>query len=256
MTNDNKCFAVGRKEYGRLGLGELQQHVEVLTPIDALNKVKVVDIDCGENNSYAVTEDGKAFVWGMGSSNQLGTGNEEDVLVPTMLESAQVRGKKLLRVSGGGQHALFIVQAEEAEEVKVTEKKASKAAKQKDAPPPAVEKMDTEPAAEEPSKSTEDDKEPEPVVAPPPAKTKGRKGKAAATNKTEKTNGNHTDKPQNEAEPEPAKTETTTEKVQEPTPDSTEKVEVESVKETASDAGSVTSSSDKSGKRSRKRKLN
>ena len=44
----------------------------------------------------------------MGTSGQLGTGEEEDVDVPTIIESKQIKDIKVLRVSGGGQHTIVL----------------------------------------------------------------------------------------------------------------------------------------------------
>lgn len=67
VTNDNKCFAIGRTNYGRLGIGDTTEEViDKLTPIDALDKLDVVQLECGECCSFAVTTDGKVYSWGNG----------------------------------------------------------------------------------------------------------------------------------------------------------------------------------------------
>lgn len=59
LTNDNKCFAIGRKDYGRLGLGDVEgEDVDTLTPIQALNNFNVAQLDCGEACSFAVLDNG------------------------------------------------------------------------------------------------------------------------------------------------------------------------------------------------------
>lgn len=109
VTNDNKCFAIGRTNYGRLGLGDTTEEViDKLTPIDALDKLNVELLECGECCSFAVTSDGKVYSWGMGSNQQLGLGSDEDQLVPTLLTGAQVRERHVINVSSGGQHTIFI----------------------------------------------------------------------------------------------------------------------------------------------------
>lgn len=108
LTNDNKCFAIGRKDYGRLGLGDVNEDVEKLMPIESLDKLTVVQLECGESCSFAVTDDGKAYSWGFGSNQQLGIGSDEDQSEPTLLTGVQVREKDVIRVSSGGQHTLFI----------------------------------------------------------------------------------------------------------------------------------------------------
>jgi regulator of chromosome condensation len=120
LDNDNKVFAIGRKEYGRLGLGELESddtHIEQLTEIESLSEKSIINVACGESNSFAITADGQVLAWGFGSNNQLGLGDDEDALEPVTLTGQQVKGKKVLKVSGGGQHTLFVVEAASTEKV-------------------------------------------------------------------------------------------------------------------------------------------
>lgn len=46
----------------------------------------------------------------MGSSNVLGTGEEDDVEVPVLIASKQVKDLKVVRVSAGGQHTIILGQ--------------------------------------------------------------------------------------------------------------------------------------------------
>lgn len=110
LTNDNKSFAIGRKEYGRLGLGQVSDDVvSELRPIKALDKLNIVQLECGESCSFAVTSDGKAFSWGMGTT-QLGLGSDDDDQIePVHIVGAQVKERNVLSVSSGGQHTLFVV---------------------------------------------------------------------------------------------------------------------------------------------------
>lgn len=111
VTTDNKCLVVGRKEYGRLGLGKVTADVDEPTVVKSLADKKVLQISCGESCSFAVTDDGKTYSWGM-ASNQLGVGSDEnDLAEPTVLTGVQIKDKKVIEVSGGGQHTLFLVQA-------------------------------------------------------------------------------------------------------------------------------------------------
>lgn len=113
LTNDGKVYAIGRKDYGRLGLGEVEKDVEALTLVSGL-KQEIAQVSCGETNSFAVTADGKVFVWGMGTSSTLGTGDEDDVTEPRLLASQQVKERTILSVSSGGQHSLFLVEVPES----------------------------------------------------------------------------------------------------------------------------------------------
>lgn len=110
MTNDKKIYSIGRKDYGRLGLGSLKDDITELTEIVELRDKGIVSISCGAENSFGLTQEGKVFVWGNGNSSTLGTGDEEDVPIPKVLVTAQTKDKTILAVSGGGQHSLFLVE--------------------------------------------------------------------------------------------------------------------------------------------------
>uniref|UniRef100_A0A1B0CJ09 RCC1-like domain-containing protein n=1 Tax=Lutzomyia longipalpis TaxID=7200 RepID=A0A1B0CJ09_LUTLO len=110
VKDDNQCHVIGRKEYGRLGLGEKTDDAVELTQITELQKYSIAAVSCGDSQSFALTTDGKVFGWGMGSSHQLGLGSDTDVFVPTQLTGQQVLGKKVLRVDSGGQHTIFLVE--------------------------------------------------------------------------------------------------------------------------------------------------
>lgn len=55
---DAKCHVIGRKDYGRLGLGQVEGDVIKVTQIRALDKLNVAQIACGESCSFARTKDG------------------------------------------------------------------------------------------------------------------------------------------------------------------------------------------------------
>lgn len=124
LTNDNKVHAIGRRDYGRLGLGAVADDVTILTPVTGLQKFDITDINCGDCNTFAITKEGKIYVWGIGTNSQLGTGDEDDVLEPKLLTGAQVKDKNLISVSSGGQHSLFIVEVPESA-TKATKLKAA-----------------------------------------------------------------------------------------------------------------------------------
>lgn len=116
MTNDNKCYAIGRNHYGRLGLGKLDvEAIDELTPIKAFDDLEVLEMECGECCSFAVTKNGKAYSWGFGTNQQLGVGSDEDKDEPTLLTGAQVKDREVLQISSGGQHTLFIAAKKSSE---------------------------------------------------------------------------------------------------------------------------------------------
>lgn len=109
LTNDNRCQVIGRRDYGRLGIGKVNEDLRTLTEVTALTDKGIVQVACGESCSFARTADGLVYAWGIGSNQQLGVGSDEDAYEPVLLTGVQVKGKDVLNVNGGGQHTLLLV---------------------------------------------------------------------------------------------------------------------------------------------------
>jgi len=110
VEQSGQVYALGRKEYGRLGLGEDGDDATVPTQIQGgdIADVKCLEVACGTAVSYAVTEAGDCLAWGFGANGQLGTGEEEDVWEPLRMAGKHLKDKKVLVVSSGGQHTVII----------------------------------------------------------------------------------------------------------------------------------------------------
>ncbi|TMW64594.1 hypothetical protein Poli38472_011474 [Pythium oligandrum] len=85
LNTSGQVFAFGAGFGGRIGNGK-EEDEELPVHIEALSSEIVVAIDAGECHSCAVTQDGKMFTWGFGSSGALGTGSRENELVPKKIE--------------------------------------------------------------------------------------------------------------------------------------------------------------------------
>ncbi|CAH0403640.1 unnamed protein product [Chilo suppressalis] len=103
LDSQGQVYAIGRCEYGRLGLGDRAGDAEILEPIPKLQNQRCVSIAAGTSNSFAVTSTGEVLSWGMGSEGQLGTGTSADAPSPTTAPAPPAR-----HVSAGGQHALVL----------------------------------------------------------------------------------------------------------------------------------------------------
>ena len=77
VCNKGSVYVLGRKEYGRLGLGENISE-EPCTPRRIPTLSKISHVSTGTICSFAVSDPGDIFSWGMGTNLQLGTGEEED----------------------------------------------------------------------------------------------------------------------------------------------------------------------------------
>ena len=65
--------------------------------------------------SFAITEEGHAYSWGLGTSLQLGVGDEDDMYVPTVVQSKNVNldEDEVLSISAGGQHTAVLIRKRE-----------------------------------------------------------------------------------------------------------------------------------------------
>ncbi|XP_043281398.1 regulator of chromosome condensation isoform X2 [Venturia canescens] len=122
LDETGQVFVLGRKEYGRLGLGDTCEDAKELTLVPSLADLKCIDVAAGSAQSFAVTEKGDLYAWGMGSNGQLGTGEEDDVSIPTVIrgKSWMKDNKVVVRVVGGGQHTLILAGSPEMKEEPVS----------------------------------------------------------------------------------------------------------------------------------------
>ncbi|XP_048358014.1 regulator of chromosome condensation [Sphaerodactylus townsendi] len=112
LDSEGTVYSLGRADYGMLGLGEGIEEKSTPTAIPGLAKAS--SVACGERVGYAVTENGRAFAWGMGSNLQLATGDEEDAWSPVQMSGQQLENRTVLSVTGGGQHTVMLVKDQQS----------------------------------------------------------------------------------------------------------------------------------------------
>jgi regulator of chromosome condensation len=106
-TTTGTVYALGRSEYGRLGLGDVNKEFKLPQRIPVLSNM--LSVAAGTCVSFAVGSEGEAHSWGMGTNYQLSSGSDDDVLSPTKMRGKNLAGKKVLSVSSGGQHTALLV---------------------------------------------------------------------------------------------------------------------------------------------------
>ncbi|KAJ0170438.1 hypothetical protein K1T71_013809 [Dendrolimus kikuchii] len=177
LDHHGQVYAVGRCEYGRLGLGDRTGDAEALEPIPALQDKKCISIATGTSSSFAVTDTGEVWSWGMGSEGQLGTGKCNDEPSPTLATLPQVEGCTARHISGGGQHTVLLVE--------------DPASRKEETPPP--EKETEEEKAEEKSEEEIDEEEEE--------KPKRKRAKKQEKEEEDEVTSTSTDKSKEDAKP-------------------------------------------------------
>lgn len=112
LDTSGKVYALGRSDYGRLGLGRpvpAVDCVDVPTLVEGMAGRNVVDVSAGTAVSFAVTDDGKAFSWGMVTNGQLGQeDDEEDAWSPDDVQGKQLESRRVIASAGGGQHTVLL----------------------------------------------------------------------------------------------------------------------------------------------------
>jgi alpha-tubulin suppressor-like RCC1 family protein len=104
LTNDGKLYAWGFNGNGRVGVGTTTTCY--CSPVLLCNSLTFCFINAGLEHSFAITNDGKLYVWGNGASGRLGNGGSVNVLCPTCIASAL----NISKVSGGANFSLALTQ--------------------------------------------------------------------------------------------------------------------------------------------------
>lgn len=104
VTN-NGVYAWGSSQFGQLGLGKVLQ---CSTPelITSLAQEVIIDAVAGQYHSVALTADGRVFTWGWGVHGQLGHGNTDKKMTPTLVTS--LLGTVIRYITAGHAHTLAL----------------------------------------------------------------------------------------------------------------------------------------------------
>lgn len=86
VTDDGFALTWGEGEFGRLGHGD-EKNYFTPKPVEALFDVKVKEMHCGVYHTAACTMDGKMYTFGRGDRGQLGHGDKENRLSPTLVKA-------------------------------------------------------------------------------------------------------------------------------------------------------------------------
>ena len=114
LTKQGKLLSFGRPTYGRLGQKSADVGADAACPdvkgVDGLDGVQVLGAAAGLAVSGCFDKEGKAYMWGFGTSNQLGKGDDdEDEVVPRRLaETKKFTGVKVTQLEIGGQHVALL----------------------------------------------------------------------------------------------------------------------------------------------------
>ena len=123
LDSDGIVYVLGSNEYRQLGLGKNTEVACQLTAIPTFKSQKCIDVSAGITQSFAITSNGELYAWGMGSDGKLGTGNEDDVVIPVLIATNISKNLLAARVVGGAQHTLVLTTRLEQQQELIEETK-------------------------------------------------------------------------------------------------------------------------------------
>lgn len=109
LTKSGAVYGFGWNAQGRLGLGKGDASLAVMTPTKLATfgtSLRATALAAGQGASFAVTEDGRLYSWGVGAFGVLGHGSEEDVWEPTPVSS--LKEQAVAAVACGATQALVL----------------------------------------------------------------------------------------------------------------------------------------------------
>ena len=115
VSAEGRVLTFGCGDSGRLGLNDEQDRlVPTLLAAEVFKGSKIVTVAAGGFHTMAVGVNGALWAWGWGSSGQLGLGDTNNRLVPTLVGTEEVFGGSQVRtISCGDVHTLAVTEAGE-----------------------------------------------------------------------------------------------------------------------------------------------
>jgi RCC1 and BTB domain-containing protein len=105
ITKNGDTYTWGNGNHGQLGHGDEASHS---TPklVEGLAGKKAKEVACGAAHTIVRTEDGRVYSFGKGECGQLGHGNFENTLRPTIIEPLD--GMFIVQVACGWSHSMAL----------------------------------------------------------------------------------------------------------------------------------------------------
>ena len=107
VSAGGRLFGWGNNEDGQLGVGNTNNRV-VPTLVTGLLKTKsVLQVAAGFEYTACLTADGLLYICGNGVNGQLGLGDTEDRVAPTLVRG-ELQGRKVQQVAAGAFHTVCV----------------------------------------------------------------------------------------------------------------------------------------------------
>ena len=110
LDDQGKVYTWGYDYYGELGNGAGGSSYTPIQISDSsiLAGKKIVSIEAGVAQSYALDDMGELFSWGYGEQGALGTGSMVNSQVPVSVTNSALAGETITQISAGYRHAMAL----------------------------------------------------------------------------------------------------------------------------------------------------
>eukprot|EP00300_Choanocystis_sp_HF-7_P020992 c20714_g1_i1.p1 GENE.c20714_g1_i1~~c20714_g1_i1.p1 ORF type:complete len:955 (-),score=218.13 c20714_g1_i1:73-2688(-) len=122
ITKHGQVYTWGDSAAGQLGHGDSEICVRPKVVAELFGKT-IVDIAAGDLHTLFVTDEGEVFACGSGLGGRLGTNDEDERLIPVLIEGLSNKGIRQVRAFGAMSVALTAPAAEQPIQDKVTNEK-------------------------------------------------------------------------------------------------------------------------------------
>lgn len=107
ITNDGQLYTWGGNSMHQLGLGGGEKKTAIPKRVAALYGKPVVSVSCGSSHTACLTEMGRVYTWGAGTSGALGHGQTADQITPRLVE--ELRDMTVSHIACGWYHTIAVV---------------------------------------------------------------------------------------------------------------------------------------------------
>jgi alpha-tubulin suppressor-like RCC1 family protein len=109
LTETGEVYSYGRGERGQLGTGEIG-NADIPTKIDFFDNIgPIKKINAGSYHSFFQTEKGEVYACGRGDDGQLGVGDHDDRLFPTLV-TFPPQTDPIKEISAGDYHTVVLTE--------------------------------------------------------------------------------------------------------------------------------------------------
>jgi alpha-tubulin suppressor-like RCC1 family protein len=107
LADTGIVYTFGNGSDGQLGHVDREDQL-IPTPITSADLPRIIQVSCGNYHTALLADNGMVYTFGYGRRGQLGYGDREDRLIPTLIISVDL--PPIIRISCGGLHTVLLTE--------------------------------------------------------------------------------------------------------------------------------------------------